>query len=86
VMACVVPRDVVKEGDREAYARDVLRFCLDRLAYFKAPGYVAFCERLPLTPTEKIQRARLKELALQLLGSAACVDLRSLKKRTTVAS
>ncbi len=86
VMACIVPRGVVKEDDREAYARDVLRFCLDRLAYFKAPGYVAFCERLPLTPTEKIQRAQLKELARQLMASGAYVDLRSLKKRTTVAS
>jgi acyl-CoA synthetase (AMP-forming)/AMP-acid ligase II len=86
VMACVVSRGIVNEVDREAFARDVLRFCLDRLAYFKAPGYVAFCERLPLTPTEKIQRAQLKELARQLLSTGACVDLRTLKKRTTVAS
>jgi acyl-CoA synthetase (AMP-forming)/AMP-acid ligase II len=86
VLACVVPRGVVKPVDREAYARDVVQFCLGRLAYFKAPGYVAFCERLPLTPTEKIQRTQLKELGRQLLTTDASVDLRSLKKRTTVAS
>jgi acyl-CoA synthetase (AMP-forming)/AMP-acid ligase II len=68
------------------YARELIQFCLGRLAYFKAPGYVALCDRLPLTPTEKIQRAQLKELGRALLAAAAYVDLRSLKKRTGVAS
>ena len=87
VMACIVPRTgALRHDEREAFARDVLEFCLGRLAYFKAPGYVAFCERLPLTPTEKIQRAQLKEVGLRLLGSVTCVDLRSLKKRTSVTS
>jgi acyl-CoA synthetase (AMP-forming)/AMP-acid ligase II len=86
VMACVVPRGVVVEAEREAYARELVQFCLGRLAYFKAPGYVALCERLPLTATEKIQRAQLKELGRARLATAACVDLRSLKKRGVVAS
>jgi acyl-CoA synthetase (AMP-forming)/AMP-acid ligase II len=88
VMACVVPRSrELRQDERQAFARDVLEFCLARLAYFKAPGYVAFCERLPLTATEKIQRAQLKEMGLRMLGSSeVCFDLRSLKKRTSVAS
>lgn len=81
VMACIVPRTPVGTAQRDAFARDVLDFCLQRLAYFKVPGYVAFCATLPLTPTEKIQRARLKELAQGMLTSPACIDLRSLKKR-----
>jgi acyl-CoA synthetase (AMP-forming)/AMP-acid ligase II len=81
VMACVVPRGTVKDSEREAYSREVLEFCLERLAYYKAPGYVGFCERLPLTPTEKIQRAQLKDLGRSLLGTAACVDVRAFKKR-----
>ena len=84
-MACVVPRVPVSATDRDTFARDVLDFCLQRLAYFKAPGYVVFCETLPLTPTEKIQRARLKELAQGMLTGTACIDLRSLKKRPTIA-
>lgn len=84
VMACVVPREPLTETERAPFAHDLVRFCLERLAYFKAPGYVAFCERLPLTSTEKIQRARLKELGAALLRSPACVDLRQLKKRTAV--
>jgi acyl-coenzyme A synthetase/AMP-(fatty) acid ligase len=85
VMACVVPRVAVSDPDREAYAREVVEFCLGRLAYYKAPGYVGFCEGLPLTATEKIQRAQLKELGLKLLATAACVDVRGLKKRTAAA-
>ena len=81
VMACVVPRQQLNEAERAAFAQVVAQFCRERLAYFKAPGYVGFCETLPLTATEKIQRARLKELGQALLSSPACVDLRDLKKR-----
>jgi acyl-CoA synthetase (AMP-forming)/AMP-acid ligase II len=85
VMACIVPRTPVGITQRDAFARDVLDFCLQRLAYFKVPGYVVFCEALPLTPTEKIQRARLKELAQGMLTGPACIDLRALKKRPSIA-
>jgi acyl-CoA synthetase (AMP-forming)/AMP-acid ligase II len=85
VIACVVPRRPVTSAEQAVFAGELVDFCLDRLAYFKAPGYVAICERLPLTPTEKIQRAALKELALALRASPACVDTRALKKRTPVA-
>jgi acyl-CoA synthetase (AMP-forming)/AMP-acid ligase II len=79
VMACIVARGIV--SDVETFARNLVEFSLQRLAYFKAPGYVALCEALPLTPTEKIQRAQLKERAQALLSTAACVDTRVMKKR-----
>jgi acyl-CoA synthetase (AMP-forming)/AMP-acid ligase II len=85
VMACVVTRTALSESGHAAFAYEVLDFCLERLAYFKAPGYIGFCERLPLTATEKIQRAQLKELGRNLLATAACIDLRALKKRTAIA-
>jgi acyl-coenzyme A synthetase/AMP-(fatty) acid ligase len=81
VMACIVPRERVSEAAGAALAQNIVGFCLERLAYFKAPGYIGFCERLPLTATEKIQRAQLKELAQGLVRSSACVDVRKLKKR-----
>jgi acyl-coenzyme A synthetase/AMP-(fatty) acid ligase len=86
VMACIVPRSPLSTAEQEALARDVLSFCMQRLAYFKAPGYLAFCAQLPLTPTEKIQRASLKQLAQDLLREPGCVDLRAQKKRAHVAS
>jgi len=81
VMACVVPRGILRREEEIALARELVDCCLQKLAYFKAPGFVAFCEQLPLTTTEKIQRARLSELARELAGGNGVIDLRSMKKR-----
>lgn len=81
VMALVVPRHPVLAAERRAFAEQLVHFCLDRLAYYKAPGHVAFCSALPLTATQKVQRGELKALAARLLGGADCVDTRHLKKR-----
>jgi acyl-coenzyme A synthetase/AMP-(fatty) acid ligase len=80
VMACVVLRNATL-ADRTALARELLSFCTERLAYYKAPGYVVFVDSLPRTATEKIQRAKLKELAVARVRTPECVDLRALKKR-----
>lgn len=77
VFACVVTGDESAQWPRTAQA--IVRHCLQRLAYFKAPGYLSRCERLPLTATEKIQRAALKELAAQRLADGDCIDTRALK-------
>jgi acyl-CoA synthetase (AMP-forming)/AMP-acid ligase II len=81
VMACVVPSRAIPDGEARAAAEDLVRHCLERLAYYKAPGYVAFCDALPLTATQKLQRGDLRALARACLDSAACVDTRALKKR-----
>lgn len=81
VLACIVPREPVAPGDREAVARSIVEHALARLAYYKAPGYVAFVESLPLTVSQKIQRGQLKDLARGMPGQPACVDTRPLKKR-----
>jgi acyl-CoA synthetase (AMP-forming)/AMP-acid ligase II len=81
VLACVVPVAALDAAGRDALARELVALCLDQLAYFKAPGWVAFVPSLPLTPTQKIQRGELKILARSLPGSAACIDTRTLKKR-----
>ena len=81
VMALVVLGDASAPDDQVALARGIVRHCLGRLAYYKAPGYIAFCASLPLTATEKIQRAALKTLALARLEANTCVDTRSLKRR-----
>ena len=76
VFACVVTNN-----DIESLSQDVIAHCLQRLAYYKAPGYIAQVDALPLTATEKIQRAGLKELAAQLLAAGNCIDLRDQKVR-----
>ena len=66
----------------KALATEIVGWCLGQLAYYKAPGYVAFVDALPLTSTQKIQRKELKELADRLVQDPATVDTRSMKKRT----
>jgi acyl-coenzyme A synthetase/AMP-(fatty) acid ligase len=83
VLACIVLREPVTPEARQAIAHSLVDHALQRLAYYKAPGYVAFVDALPLTVSQKIQRGQLKELALSLPGQAHCVDTRSLKKRTS---
>lgn len=77
VFACVV----VEPGAvaDSALAKDIVAFCLSRLAYYKAPGYVAFVPAVPLTSTQKIQRSGLKELVATSLSSS--FDTRAMKKR-----
>ena len=81
VLACIVTREPCPEGRRAALAQDIVRHALAELAYYKAPGYVAFVDELPLTLSQKIQRSNLKELAQTLPDQANCFDMRHLKKR-----
>lgn len=79
VFACVVTEpDIVADS---ALAEDIVRWSLSRLAYYKAPGYVAFVAAVPLTSTQKIQRGGLKELVATSLGTSSCIDTRAMKKR-----
>ena len=83
VLACIVLRQPVAPAEREALAQGIVRHALANLAYYKAPGYIAFVETLPLTPSQKIQRGELKAMALQLPGRGHCIDTRALKKRAS---
>jgi acyl-CoA synthetase (AMP-forming)/AMP-acid ligase II len=81
VLACVIARDPVPEEQRAALANSIVEHALSQLAYYKAPGYVAFMDELPLTTSQKIQRGELRELARALPGQPHCIDLRAMKKR-----
>src|SRR5262249_13137021 len=81
VLACIVTRDPVAERDRAAVAARIVEHALANLAYFKAPGYVAFVDALPLTLSQKIQRGELRALAQSLPGARHCIDTRALKRR-----
>jgi acyl-CoA synthetase (AMP-forming)/AMP-acid ligase II len=75
VFACIVPR-----GEPHAsLANAIVAWCVDRLAYYKAPGFVAFVAELPLTSTQKIQRGELRDLIISLADTAH--DTRALKRR-----
>ena len=81
VLACIVPREPVVEADRAALAASIVEHALTQLAYYKAPGYVAFVDALPLTLSQKIQRGELRTLAAALPSQPNCIDTRAMKKR-----
>ncbi|MEO6361727.1 MAG: AMP-binding protein, partial [Caldimonas sp.] len=81
VLVCVVMREPLDPASRIRVAISIVAHSLKRLAYFKAPGYVAFVDALPLTPSQKIQRAELRDLARVLPGQSHCIDTRALKRR-----
>ncbi len=82
VFACVeMDTPLTDSKDREGAAQALVQWCMARLAYFKAPGYVAFLDQLPVTSTQKIHRRALQELVAELVSRRDYVDTRSLKKR-----
>ena len=81
VMACVVLKQKPLLGRETAIS--IQDWCLERLAYFKAPGHVAFVDSLPTTATNKVQKAKLADFAFNATDS---FDLRERKKRTAAKS
>ena len=79
VMACVVPMPGVV-GDA-ALAGRLVDWCLDKLAYFKAPGWVLFLDRLPTTGTQKVQKTHIFPRGEDPRARAGCIDLRERKKK-----
>jgi crotonobetaine/carnitine-CoA ligase len=79
VMACVVTMPGVA-ADR-ALASRLQDWCLERLAYFKAPGWVLFVDELPTTGTQKVQKTQIFPKGEDPRGRAGTLDLRDGKKR-----
>jgi crotonobetaine/carnitine-CoA ligase len=79
VMACIVLMPGVV-ADR-ALADELVAWSLERLAYFKAPGWILFVSSLPTTGTQKIQKAQIFPRGLDPRRQGGVIDLRALKKR-----
>ncbi len=62
-------------------AREIIAWALEQMAYYKVPGYIAFVDTIPLTATQKIQRAALKALARRLMDDPETINTTALKKR-----
>lgn len=79
VMACVVPmpgapRDV-------AQAERLFAWCFERLAYYKAPGWLVFLGALPTTGTQKVQKQLIFPAGEDPRARRDAFDLRPRKKR-----
>lgn len=53
---CTLTEDEIKE------------FCRDKIAHFKVPRYIRFCDEFPMTVTGKVQKFKMREVSIQELG------------------
>ena len=79
VMACVVPMAGATPG--RALAEGLFEWCVQRLAYFKAPGWLLFVPSLPTTGTQKVQKAQIFPRGEDPRARPGAIDLRERKKR-----
>lgn len=66
LMAWIVPRDGLTTSDE-----DIRSFCRERIAHFKVPRYVKFVHGFPMTVTGKVQKYRMRQIAIEELGLEA---------------
>jgi fatty-acyl-CoA synthase len=66
LMAWIVPRQGASVREE-----DVREFCKGAIAHYKVPRYVRFTDEFPMTVTGKIQKFRLREIAIEELGLEA---------------
>ena len=78
VFACIVPANG-KPG--EDLARELFDHCYAELAYYKAPGWIAFVDALPVTGTQKVLKHMIFKDDEDPLSRPGTYDLRPLKKR-----
>ncbi len=78
VMACVIPLPGVPANRDTAVA--LQDRCLDRLAYYKAPGYLLFVDTLPVTSTQKVRKTSLFPSEVDPRAVEGCLDLRARKR------
>jgi fatty-acyl-CoA synthase len=53
--------------DMTATEAEIRDFCKDRIAHFKIPKYIWFVDEFPMTVTGKLQKFRMREIAIEKL-------------------
>jgi fatty-acyl-CoA synthase len=59
---------VIARPGAQLSEEDVREFCRGRIAHFKVPRYVKFVDSFPMTVTGKVQKFKMRELAIEELG------------------
>jgi fatty-acyl-CoA synthase len=66
VMAAIKLKD-----HASATAEEIMEFCRGRIANYKIPRFVKFVDEFPMTASGKIQKFKLREMAIEDLGLEA---------------
>jgi len=67
----VVMAWVKLHADENASEEDIKSFCKGQIAHFKIPRHVWFVDEFPMTVTGKLQKFRMREMALEKMGQEA---------------
>ena len=51
---------LVRAEGKQPYDREVIEFCRERLAHYKCPTSIDWCDTLPRTPSGKVRKAELR--------------------------
>jgi crotonobetaine/carnitine-CoA ligase len=83
VMACIVPMPGHAAGP--ALADELFAWAYEKLAYYKAPGWILFLDKLPTTSTQKVQKTQIFPKGEDPRARPGVIDLRPRKKRRQAA-
>lgn len=68
----------IKLHDGETATADEIRnFCKDNIAHYKIPKHVWFVEEFPMTVTGKLQKFRMREIAIEKMQKDRSVEMSS---------
>ena len=59
-----VKANVVLKGNQTLPPESLIEFCSEKMAYFAVPRYVEYVAELPKTPTNRIEKYRLRQLGV----------------------
>ncbi len=79
VYACIVLQAGLQPSP--ALAQRLFDLCFNKLAYYKAPGWLMFLESLPLTQTQKVQKPKIFEPGLDPRTLPGVYDFRDRKRQ-----
>jgi fatty-acyl-CoA synthase len=66
----------LREGVTDLTAEDLRAYCQGKIAHFKIPRHVHVTDEFPMTVTGKVQKYKMREVSIELLGlqDAAAVE------------
>ena len=79
VMACVVLEEDKKKS--KEVAEIIFNHALEKMAYFKAPGYILFMDDLPVTGTQKVVKHKIFQPEIDPRNLTGVFNFTHLKKR-----
>ena len=63
--------------DADATEESIRDFCRGQIAHYKVPRYVKFTDEFPMTVTGKIQKFRMREMAVEELGLQTAANMQT---------